>query len=79
MFFQMVIAPLGELAECRYNLYKIRSEPMRILIVLTLVMSFSALAQTRVKENIKQQSIATSADGSTTTKGSAVKTRQVKR
>lgn len=52
---------------------------MRILIVLTLVMSFSALAQTRVKENIKQQSIATSADGSTTTKGSAVKTRQVKR
>lgn len=52
---------------------------MKVLIVLALVMSFSALAQTRVKENIKQQSIATSADGNTATKGTAVKTRQVKR
>jgi len=53
---------------------------MKVLIVLALVMSFSAIAQTRVKENIKQQSIATSADGSsTTTKSSAGKPRQVKR
>lgn len=36
---------------------------MRILTILALLMSFSALAQTRVKENIKQQAIATSEDG----------------
>lgn len=39
---------------------------MRTLLVLTLIMSFSAIAQTRVKENIKQQSVATSPDGSST-------------
>lgn len=32
---------------------------MRTLIVLTLVMSFAVHAQTRVKENIKQQTVST--------------------
>lgn len=30
---------------------------MRTLIVLSLIMSFSAFAQTRVRENIKQQAV----------------------
>lgn len=38
-------------------------EPMRLLTILALTISFSALAQTRVKENIKQQAIAISEDG----------------
>ena len=36
---------------------------MRLFIILALIISFSALAQTRVKENIKQQAIAISVDG----------------
>jgi Zn-dependent membrane protease YugP len=38
---------------------------MRTLILLMMVFSLSAFAQNRVRENIKQQSIATSDDGST--------------
>lgn len=37
---------------------------MRTLIVVMLLCSVSAFAQVRVKENIKQQSISTSDDGS---------------
>ncbi len=36
---------------------------MRTLTIMALLLSFSALAQTRVKENIKQQVITTSQDG----------------
>ena len=36
---------------------------MRTLTIMALLLSFSALAQTRVKENIKQQVIATTEDG----------------
>jgi hypothetical protein len=36
---------------------------MRLITIFILLISFSALAQTRVKENIKQQSIAISEDG----------------
>ena len=36
---------------------------MRTLILLSMVFSLSAFAQTRVKENIKQKSVATSEDG----------------
>lgn len=36
---------------------------MRLLTVMALLLSFSAFAQTRVKENIKQQVVATSEDG----------------
>jgi CBS domain containing-hemolysin-like protein len=36
---------------------------MRTLIILSMVFSLSAFAQTRVKENIKQKSVATSEDG----------------
>ncbi len=36
---------------------------MRTLTIVVLLLSFSALAQTRVKENIKQQVIATTEDG----------------
>lgn len=80
MCFQRVKSTLGEYPDCRYNLLKYEGASMKVLIVLALVMSFSAIAQTRVKENIKQQSIATSADGSSsTTKSSAGKPRQVKR
>lgn len=39
---------------------------MRVLICMALLMSFSALAQTRVRENIKQKAVATSEDGSST-------------
>jgi CBS domain containing-hemolysin-like protein len=35
---------------------------MRTLILLSMVFSLSAFAQTRVKENIKQQAVATSED-----------------
>lgn len=38
---------------------------MRTLTIMALLLSFSALAQTRVKENIKQQVIATTEDGAT--------------
>lgn len=37
---------------------------MRILVIITVVFSFQALAQTRVRENIKQQSVAVSEDAS---------------
>ena len=33
---------------------------MRIVLVLSFIMSFSAFAQTRVRENIKQQSVSSS-------------------
>jgi hypothetical protein len=36
--------------------------PMRILILLTVAFSLSAFAQTRVKENIKQQTAVEEAD-----------------
>lgn len=36
---------------------------MRLITILALVLSFSAVAQTRVKENIKQQAVAVSEDG----------------
>lgn len=35
---------------------------MRVLLCMALLMSFSALAQTRVRENIKQKAVATSED-----------------
>lgn len=35
---------------------------MRTLLVLSLIMSFSAFAQTRVRENIKQQAVSSSED-----------------
>ncbi len=35
---------------------------MRTLLVLSLIMSFSAFAQTRVRENIKQQAVSSSDD-----------------
>lgn len=37
---------------------------MRLITIMALLFSFSALAQTRVKENIKQQAVAISEDGS---------------
>lgn len=37
---------------------------MRYLLALTLLVSLSAFAQKGVKENIKQQTVATSPDGS---------------
>jgi hypothetical protein len=46
---------------------------MRLFVILTLVISVTALAQTRVRENIKQQSVATSDDGSGTLVKSAPK------
>jgi hypothetical protein len=37
---------------------------MRILILVAALVSFSAFAQTRVKENIKQQSVSSSEEPS---------------
>jgi len=52
---------------------------MRTLILISMVFSLSAFAQTRVKENIKQKSVATSEDGGTkkiTKKPAVVKGRR---
>lgn len=52
----------GMESEGRYNVCN-EVHSMRILILLSMIFSFSAFAQTRVKENIKQKSITTSEDG----------------
>lgn len=46
---------------------------MRTLLVLSLMMSFSAFAQTRVRENIKQQAVSSSEDSSSQQQGKEVK------
>lgn len=57
--FQKLNHKFGEFLRGPYNRSS-QENFMRTLIVLTLVMSFAVHAQTRVKENIKQQTVSTS-------------------